>query len=256
MRLQGRKIIITGASRGIGRGIARVLGREGATLGLVARTGALLEAASEELLGLGATAFAATADLGDPTATRAAIDGLAGRLGGLDALINNAGLVVRKDILALSDEEWVAMVNANIHGVFYATRAALPHLRAAGAGHIITISSISGKLPLQGGSGYSATKHAATGLSESIFLELRDLGIKVTTIYPGSVDTESHRVPGAGGAAEAAWKVRPEDIGEACLQPLLASSPACISQIEVRPLRTPQPRPQPLPCPPGPGRLP
>ena len=128
------------------------------------------------------------------------------------------------------------MIETNVSGLFYATRAVLPHLKSQGRGYIINISSISGRLPLCGGSGYAASKYAVTGFSDSLFLEVRDYGIQVTTIYPGSVDSASHlHDPGE----DTGWKVRPEEVGQACRDILRMRPGACISQLEIRPLRRP-----------------
>jgi NADP-dependent 3-hydroxy acid dehydrogenase YdfG len=233
------KVLVTGASRGIGRGIAAVLARDGFELGLIARSADSLEEARRELAAGGAVCHAASCDLRDARATEQAVAGLVERLGGIYGLINNAGLVIRKNVFALSLEEWRSMLETNVSGVFHATRAVLPHLRAQGRGHIINVSSISGRVPLAGGSGYAATKYAVTGFSESLFLEVRDFGIKVTAVFPGSVDTASHRRE-TETAADNAWKVRPEEVGEVCRDVLRTAPGNCVSQVEIRPLRKPR----------------
>ena len=229
-------VIVTGASMGIGRGIATVLARHGCVLGLLARSGDRLEAVAAEIATGGGSAHVAVCDLRSESATQATFDGLIARMGRVDALVNNAGLVIRKDVREISLDEWRDMVDTNIHGVFHSTRAVLPHLERQGSGHIINISSISGRLPLPGGSGYAATKYAVTGFSESLFHEVRDLGIKVTTVFPGSVDSESHR---HDATADASWKVRPEEVGEACWSLLNTASGNCVSSLEIRPLKRP-----------------
>lgn len=227
-----KRVIVTGASKGIGRGIATVLAREGYALGILARSEAELESLSEELHEYTAVAYS-PCDLRNWEQTERAIQELTNALGGLDALINNAGLVIRKSVLELSLDEWHAMVETNINGLYYCTRAALPTFTEQQRGHIINISSISGHFPLPGGSAYAATKYAVTGFSQSIFQELRDHNIKVTTIYPGSVDSASER---HDPTADHTWKVQPRDIGEACLYALRTSPGALVSELEVRPL--------------------
>lgn len=226
------KIIITGASKGIGEGIATFLAQDGFQVGLMARSEELLKEVERKIVSRGGTAAFQPCDLRDPRWTEQAITKLVEVLGGVDGLINNAGVVIRKDIFSLSVEEWRTMMETNVSGLFYATRAVLPHFKAQGRGHIINISSISGRLPLLGGSGYAASKYAVTGFSESLFLEVRDHGIKVTTIFPGSVDTRSH--PEASG--DSAWKVQPEEIGQACRAALRTSPGTLISRLEIRPL--------------------
>ena len=227
-------VLVTGASRGIGRGIATFLAMDGFNVGLLARSKDLLEDVRQSIEENGGTCFTAACDLRDPDRTQLAVAALVDGLGGVDALINNAGLVIRKSVLDISMEEWHAMIDTNVNGLFYATRAVLPHLLDRGGGHIINISSISGKVPLAGGSGYAASKYAVTGFSQSLFQELRDYNIKVTTIYPGSVDSESHR---HDPAKDHSWKVTPEEIGQACRDVLRTSPGTCFSELEVRPLR-------------------
>jgi NADP-dependent 3-hydroxy acid dehydrogenase YdfG len=129
------------------------------------------------------------------------------------------------------------MVDTNLNGLFYATRAVLPHLVRQKRGHIVNASSISGYVPLAGGSGYAATKQAVTCFSESLFPEVREHGIKVTTVFPGSVDTESQR-----SSDDTAWKLRPEEVAEAVLAALRTRAEDCWSRVELRPLRRPPPR--------------
>lgn len=230
------KVIVTGASRGIGRGIVRVLAEAGFTLGLLSRDSEALKTLAEEHGDQTGSIACAAADLGDYTQTEIAIHSLIEQMNGIDALINNAGAVIRKDVYSLSLDEWHQMINVNVNGVFYATRIVLPFMKKQQQGHVVNVSSISGYVPLPGGSGYAASKYAVTGFSESLFHEVRDDGIKVTTVFPGSVDTASHR---HDPAEDHSWKIKPEEIGQACLDALLTSPTNCVSRIEVRPLRKP-----------------
>ena len=230
------KVIVTGASKGIGRGIASFLAMDGFEVGLLARSRDLLEDLRQSLEEQGAKCFSVSCDLRDPDEASAAIAAIIDGLGGVDALINNAGVIIRKSAMDLSIDEWRAMVDTNINGLYYATRAVLPHMTDQKRGHIINISSISGKVPLPGGSGYAATKYAVTGFSQSLFQEVRDLGIKVTTIFPGSVDSASHRHAEGG---DYSWKVSPEEIGQACSYVLRGDPSTVISELEIRPLNRP-----------------
>ncbi len=230
------RIIVTGASTGIGRGIATCLGGNRMVLGLVARSGDLLEELRGQVRELGSDCFFRTCDLRDYGAVEASLSGLVEDMGGVDALINNAGLVIRKDALTISLEEWHAMVDTNINGLFHATRVILPYMVSQARGHIINISSISGRVPLPGGSGYAATKYAVTGFSESLFHEVREHGIKVSVIFPGSVDSESHR---QDADSDTSWKIWPEEVGQVCHDLLQTRDTNCISQVEIRPLRKP-----------------
>ncbi len=230
------KIIVTGASKGIGKGIAAVLAREGHDVGLMARTEALLNELKDELSQYGGTITAVPADLRNYDSASKAVEKVIQDLGGVDALINNAGIVLIKDVWNISIEEWDDMIATNVNGLFYCTRTVLPHLKKQGRGHIINISSISGRVMLPGGSGYAASKFAVSGFTESIFQEVRDAGIKVTLVYPGSVDSASHR---HDPNQDTSWKVPPEDVGIACLNILTASKSTVISQLEIRPINRP-----------------
>jgi len=106
-------------------------------------------------------------------------------------------------------------------------------MREQRRGHLINVSSISGRMPLPGGSAYAATKYAVAGFTESLFQEVRDFGIKATVLFPGSVDSASHR---HDPAADHSWKVKPEEVGLACLDALNTAPGTCISRIEIRPL--------------------
>ncbi|MCL4691072.1 MAG: SDR family NAD(P)-dependent oxidoreductase [Candidatus Hydrogenedentes bacterium] len=230
------RVIVTGASKGIGRGIATFLAMDGFQVALLARSKDLLKDVRQSIEEHEGDCFSVACDLRDPDETEYAIGAAVEHFGGVDALINNAGLVIRKSAFDISLDEWRAMVDTNINGVFYATRAVLPHMKRQGSGHIINVSSISGRVPLPGGSGYAATKFAVTGFSQSLLQEVRDFGIKVTTIYPGSVDSASHR---HDPSEDAGWKVRPEEVGEACAHVLHTPPGTVISELEIRPLGRP-----------------
>jgi len=228
------KVIVTGASGGIGRGIAEVLARKGMQIGLIARNEEALNEVTWGIQANGGTAIPCPCDLRDHEQTAFLMQELIERMGGIDALINNAGLVIRKDIFEISLEEWQDMLDTNIGGVFHATRAVIAPMKEQGHGHIINISSISGKVPLVGASAYAATKYAVTGFSQSLFHELRDFGIKVSTVFPGSVDSQSHRHdPGE----DHTWKVSPEEVGKVCADILHTREECCIHEVEILPSR-------------------
>ncbi len=230
------KVIVTGASKGIGRGIASFLAMDGFDVGLLARSQDLLDDLCESLHEQDGTAYAEAADVTNPEQTQAAIGRLTDNLGGVDALVNNAGMVLRKNVFDISLDEWRTLMDVNVNGLFYATRAVLPFLKKQGHGHIINISSISGKVPLPGGSAYAASKFAVTGFSQSLLQEVRDFGIKVTTVFPGSVDSASHR---HDPDSDHSWKVSPEEVGQVCRDVLRTSAGTLFSEVEVRPLGRP-----------------
>lgn len=227
------RVIVTGASRGIGEGVTRVLAEAGHSVGLAARSTDALERIASELREAGATVTTARVDLTDAEGTASQLAALIADLGGVDALINNAGRVIRRSITDITPAEWQEVMRTNVDGVFHATRAVLPQMQKQQAGHIINVSSISGRVPLPGGSAYAASKYAVTGLSESMFHELRDDGVKVSVVFPGSVATESRPT------ADDSWKVTPRQVGETCLH-LLSTAPGnCIHSVEIRPLQRP-----------------
>jgi 3-oxoacyl-[acyl-carrier protein] reductase len=230
------KVIITGASKGIGRGIAAYLGAQGCETGLLARSEDALRTVADEVRGRGGAAHHSACDLRDAAATKTAVHRLVEAMNGVDALINNAGLVIRKSVFDISLDEWHAMLETNVNGLFYATRAVLPFMKDQRRGHLINVSSISGRVPLPGGSGYAASKYAVTGFSQSLFQEVRDYGIRVTTLYPGSVDSESHR---HGPSEDHSWKTTPEEVGQACHDALRMAPGTVLSEMEIRPLRRP-----------------
>lgn len=230
------KIIVTGASRGIGRGIATVLAREGMNVGLMARSSEDLASLQHELASAKGKCVLRSCDLRNHAEVEAAVADLVNALEGVDGLVNNAGVIIRKSVFDLSVDEFREMVETNVCGVFHLTKAVVPRLRDQGHGHIINIASISGRNPLPGGSGYAATKYAVTGFSQSLFQEVREHGIKVTTIYPGSVDSASRR---HDPTADHSWKVSPEEVGRACLDVLLTAPGTVVSELEIRPLARP-----------------
>ncbi len=227
------RVIVTGASRGVGAGIATALGKADHAVGLLARSEDGLQRVKEAIEAHGGTAAAASADLRDAESTRHGVGRLAEALGGIDALVNNAGMVLRKSALEITLEEWHDQIATNVHGVFHATRAVLPTLRDQGWGHVVNISSISGYMPLAGGSGYAASKYAVTGFSESLFQEVRDYGVKVTTVFPGSVHTDTGDAP---------WKVQPEEVGQAVAEALQTRQAMVHSRVEIRQVGRPPKR--------------
>lgn len=192
-------------------------------MAILARNEEAVSAAVDRGVAMAGTAV----DLVDPVAAAAAIEQLVGELGGLDALVNNAGKVLRSRFDELQPEQFRAVIEQNLLTAVHATMAALPHLRQSGGGTLVQISSISGTHPLPGGSAYAAAKHALVGWSRSIFHELRDEGIRVSLVHPGSI------------AAEGASGVDAEELSRVVTGILEASPATHISEVEVRPLRVP-----------------
>ncbi len=184
-RCDARRILVTGASSGIGEATARALAAEGAKVGLLARRGEVLETLADDLDGV-----AVAADVTDAQATRTAVDTAAERLGGLDGLVNAAGLVRPGRVATTDPSDWRTMLEVNVLGLLHATQAVIDHLRVAGRGDVVNVSSMSGRrlqTPEMGV--YGATKAAVHTLSEGLRRELGPDRIRVSVIAPGLVDT-------------------------------------------------------------------
>lgn len=228
----GRACIVTGSTRGIGLAIARTLARCGADVAISSRSteDALRVAARIDALGRG-RAIGIACDVRDPEACRRLIDSAAERFGRLDVLVNNAGWGRFAPIDQLSVEDWREQIDTNLGGVFFCSRAAVPHL-AAGGGWIINIGSLAGRHAFAGGTGYNASKFGLLGMTEAMMLDLRHQDIRVSLIMPGSVNTGFR-----GQSAEHDWKLDPRDVARAVTDLLAFPGHALPSRVELRPSR-------------------
>ena len=153
----------------------------------------------------------------------------------IDILINNAGLGHYGNMDEMPFEQWKEMFDINVHGIYFCSNSVLPRMKALDRGHIINIGSIAGKNPVKGMVGYAGSKHAVTGMSHSMYMELRDFGIKVTCIYPGSVNTNFFDAIDPVTANEN--MMRPEDIASSIIHCLETHPNYLPVDLEVRPLR-------------------
>jgi NAD(P)-dependent dehydrogenase (short-subunit alcohol dehydrogenase family) len=227
--LDGTVALVTGGSKGIGFAIAKAFVAEGGSVVITGRHRRELERAQAEL---GSRAFAAVADARNPAEVAAAAREPVDRFGGLDVLVNNAGVSVFKNAADMSVADWQAVIDTNLSGVFYFCHAAIPHLRQRGGGWIINISSLAGKNPFAGGTAYCASKAGLTAFSEALMQEVRYDDIRVTCLMPGSVAT------GFGGRSaedRPDWKIQPEDVAEVVLDLLRMPARSLPSRIELRP---------------------
>lgn len=188
--LKGKVALITGAGKGIGRSTAIELAKEGVNIGLIARTEADLKAVASELEAFDVQVAYATADVSSMEEVNAAVEHLHTKLGATDILINNAGIGKFGSFLELDPAEWKQIIDVNLIGVYYVTRAVLPQLIEKNGGDIINISSTAGQKGAPVTSAYSASKFGVLGLTESLALEVRKHNIRVTALTPSTVATE------------------------------------------------------------------
>ncbi|HYV15926.1 MAG TPA: SDR family NAD(P)-dependent oxidoreductase [Conexibacter sp.] len=188
--LAGRTVAITGASSGIGEATALACARAGAAVALAARRLERIEALAERIRADGGRALAVQTDVGDEQQANAFVARAHDELGRLDALVNNAGVMLLGPIGGAPTEEWRRMVHVNVFGVLYCTHAALPLMRVQGAGDIVNVSSVAGRVARAGSGVYNLTKWGVGAFSESLRQETVNSGIRVTLIEPGAVATE------------------------------------------------------------------
>ena len=188
--LQGKVCLVTGASSGIGEATALRLSEAGAAVALAARREERLRALADRIDAGGGRALALTADVADESQARQAVERAASELGGLDVLVNNAGVMLLGPVAGADTSEWRRMVDVNVLGLLYCTHAALPIMGQQGSGHIVNISSVAGRTTRAGVAVYNATKWAVCAFSDALRQEVLHANVRVTVIEPGVVKTE------------------------------------------------------------------
>jgi NADP-dependent 3-hydroxy acid dehydrogenase YdfG len=188
--IEGKVVVITGASSGLGEATARHLSAQGATVVLGARRTDRIEALAGELSASGGKALAIATDVTHCDQVERLVDAGAQTYGRIDVMINNAGLMPQAPLDRLKIDEWERMIDVNIKGVLYGIAAALPHMKRQKAGHFINVSSVAGHKVGQGFAVYAATKYAVRALSEGLRQEVKPYNIRTTVISPGAVATE------------------------------------------------------------------
>jgi NAD(P)-dependent dehydrogenase (short-subunit alcohol dehydrogenase family) len=239
--LKGTIAVVTGGSRGIGFGIARALLEHGAGVVITGTKQETLDAAARELrsaAGGGAVVDPVRADVRKYDEVERLMNGVVQRHGGIDVLVNNAGIGVFSPVADMTPDQWHSVIDTNVTGVFYCCRAAIPHLRARGGGWIINISSLAGKNAFVNGGAYCASKAALNQFSEALMQEVRYDGIRVSYIMPGSVSTDFGGLERSAGKRE--WAVQIEDIGRLVTDLVAHPSRSLPSRIEIRPSQPPR----------------
>ncbi len=236
MQLQDKVAVVTGASRGLGRAFAEALVAKGVTVFGLARSEDDLQDVRDDL---GDAFHPVACDVRDPGDVQRAFETVRDEAGRCDVLVNNAGLGRFGEVEGLSDDAWNVMMDTNVTGLFFCTRAAVPMMKAQNAeggfgGHIVNVASVAGLLGNPQLSGYNATKFAVRGFSEATMKELREDGIKVTCLYPGSVETHFADEAGTSGSKN---PMQPEDIAGTVVHVLEAPDNYLISEVMMRPLR-------------------
>ncbi|MFC1660642.1 SDR family oxidoreductase [Gemmatimonadota bacterium] len=234
----GRVAIVTGGTRGIGRAIASDLLDAGFRVVVTARTSADVDRVAKEL-GSGAPdrVLGIRCDVRDPESCGALVGRTVEHFGRLDLLVNNAGIGKFASIQEMSLEDWGLQIDTNLSGVFYLSRAAIPHLKESDDAWIINIGSLAGRNTFAGGTAYNASKFGLLGMSEAMMLDLRYEGIRVSLVMPGSVDTSFGERP---AGSKAGWALTSEDVSRAVLDLLRYPGNALASRIELRPTQPPR----------------
>jgi NAD(P)-dependent dehydrogenase (short-subunit alcohol dehydrogenase family) len=236
--LRGKVALVTGGSRGIGLAIARALVADGVQVSVTGLSDAHLSAARVKIESAGPSAVETLrADVRHYDDVERAIGATVGRFGGLDILINNAGVGLFAEVADMTSPQWSDVIDTNITGVFNCCRAAIPHMRKRGGGSIVNISSLAGTNPFVRGAAYCASKAAVNAFSEALMQEVRYDNVRVSCVAPGSVATEFAQGDAAKGAD---WKVAPEEVAEVVVNLLRHPARSLPSRVELRPTRPPK----------------
>ncbi len=230
-QLNGKVAIVTGGSRGIGLAITRALVAGGARVVVSGRDARALE---EVRASLGDAVTTVSGDVAEAGVAEALVSAATETFGGLDILINNAGVGRFAPVADMSPEDWHRLIATNLTGVFLCTHVAIPALRRRKGGWIINISSLAGKNAFVGGAAYCASKAGLNAFSEALMQEVRDEDIRVAYVMPGSVQTAFS--PG-GDAEEMSWKLSPDDVAQVVLDLLAHPSRSLPSRVEIRPAK-------------------
>lgn len=233
--LAGKVALVTGGSRGIGRAIALRLAGLGSDVAICARDEAKLRDAETLIRAAGVRALALRADVTRANDVTKLVEKVEAELGTLSLLVNNAGIGLFGPVHEKTEAEWDQLMDTNVKSVFLVSRAVIPGMMRRGGGDIVNISSLAGKSVFAGGGAYCASKWAVQGLSGCMAEELREHGIRVSTVCPGSVATEFS----GRGPKDPAKVLRPEDVAHAVAMIVMQGPQSFVSEVNVRPARRP-----------------
>jgi NADP-dependent 3-hydroxy acid dehydrogenase YdfG len=239
--LSGSVVAITGASSGIGEATALMCARAGAAVALAARRADRIEELARRIEEDGGRAIALPTDVADERQARAFVEHAYERLGRLDALVNNAGVMLLGPVEGADTEHWRRMIDANLYGVLYCAHAALPVMREQGSGHIVNVSSVAGRRASAGAAVYNMTKFGVTAFSEALRQEALNSNVRVTVVEPGLVATElmTHNDDAIRDMAakrfEGVTPLTSEDIADVIVHALTRPAHVAINEVLVLP---------------------
>lgn len=238
MDLIGKTAIITGATKGIGRAISDALVRAGVNVSICGRHEDELHEAVSGLNQIGeAQATGTVCNVRNYDEVTALFDHTVQSFGGVDILVNNAGIGIFTTVEDMTPEDFRAVLETNVFGVFYCCHQAIPLMKQRGGGYILNISSLAGANPHSRMAAYNASKFGLNGFSEALMQEIRHDGIKVSYIMPGSVNTE---FGGDEPDESKSWQLQPQDIATAVLDLLHHPDRSLVSRVEIRPSKPPK----------------
>lgn len=236
--MKGQVAVVTGGTRGIGRAIAEALVSAGVNVAITARSERGVENAVSQLNETGpGKAAGYICDVRDYDQVKSVFAKIAGDLGGVDILINNAGVGIYAPVASMDVADFRAVLETNVFGVFYCCHEAIPLMKRRGGGYIINISSLAGTNAHPEMAAYNASKFGLNGFSEALMQEVRHDRIKVSYIMPGSVNTE---FGGDEPNDEKSWQLQPEDVARVVMELIEQPGRSLVSRVEMRPSRPPK----------------
>ena len=231
MELEGRVVLVTGAGRGIGRALAHAFAGAGAKVALLGKTKKNLLEVQKELKDSGASTFVVAADVADEGAVSRAVAAVEQQLGPVNVLVNNAGIFAAAPVEKMDAVVFDRVLAVNLRGPFLMSRAVLPGMKSRKRGHIVNISSTAGRRGFAGGGAYCASKFGLAGLTEAMRYEARASDVRVSCVFPSTVDTSLGKKAGMDFNRESA--IQPEDIAKAVVSLVAMDDRAMVTALEI-----------------------